>query len=133
MADAEALAQGAVERLIENEALRGDLLTDAGYAPISEWATEALIAAAREAAGRTDEEAQARMDEAEEAAKRIVRAVVRAAERHTRAEVATLIKDPTIARNIGARMRLVAHGWRLGDDVDANAIRLIRALRGVEL
>src|SRR5262245_596841 len=108
MADAEALAQGAVERLIEDEALRGDL-PDVGFSPIIEWATNALVAAAQEAAPLADEEAQARMDAAESSAKRIVRAVVRAAERHTRAEVSVLIKDETITRNLGARMRLVAN------------------------
>jgi hypothetical protein len=132
MADAETLAQGAVERLFENESLRGEL-TDDGYTPVSEWATNALLAAANEAAQRADEEAQARMDEAEATAKRIVGVVVRAAERHTRAEITVLLKDPTIARDLGARMRVLANGWRLGDDADANAIRLIRALRGVEL
>ena len=46
MSAAESLAQGAVERLLENESLRGDL-TDAGFAPIVDWATTTLIAAAR--------------------------------------------------------------------------------------
>lgn len=132
MADAEALAQGAAERLFENESLRGDL-TDAGYTPVSEWAMNALIAAANEAAQHGDEEAQARMDEAEATAKRIVGEIVRAAERHTREEITVLLKDPTIARNLVARMRVLANGWRLGDDADANAIRLIGTLRGVEL
>jgi hypothetical protein len=132
MADAEALAQGAVERLLENESLRGDL-TDAGYAPVSEWATNALMAAAQGAAQRPDEEAQARMDEAESAAKRIVGEVVQAAQQHTRAAIQDLMNDPAVARDLTSRLRLAANGWRLGDDADANAIRLIKALRGVEL
>jgi hypothetical protein len=132
MADAEALAQGAVERLLENESLRGDL-TDTGYQPVSEWATNALMAAAQRAAQHPDEEAQARMDEAESAAKRLVQAVVQAAQQHTRDDVLALMNDPAVARDLTSRLRIAANGWRLGDDADANAIRLIRALRGVEL
>ena len=132
MADAETLAQGAVERLVENETLRGDL-TDIGFGPIVEWASNALIAAAQQAAADSDEAAQARIDEAETAAKRIVEEVVDAAQRHTRAEILALMNDPTIARDLRARLRLAANGWRLGDDSDTNAIRLIKALRGVQL
>ncbi len=131
MADAENLAQGAVERLVENESLRGDL-TDSGFGPIVEWASNALIGAAQAATNESEETAQARMDEAETATKRIIAAVVDAAQRHTRAEVLALMNDPTIARDLGARLRIAANGWRLGDDSDANAIRLIRALRGVQ-
>ena len=131
MADTESLAQGAVERLIENEALRGDL-TDDGFGPIVEWASNALIGAAQAVADKPETVAQARMDEAETATKRIVGEVVEAAQRHTRAEVLTLMNDPAVARDFRARLRIAANGWRLGDDSDANAIRLIKALRGVQ-
>jgi len=131
MADAETLAQGAVERLVENETLRGDL-TDTGFGPIVEWASNALLGAAQQVTTVSDEAAQARMDEAETATKRIIEEVVDAAQRHTRAEVLTLMKDPTIARDLSTRLRLAANGWRLGEDSDANAIRLIKALRGVQ-
>ena len=47
--------------------------------------------------------------------------------------VANYMNDPTVARDLTSRLRVAANGWRLGDDADANAIRLIRALRGVEL
>lgn len=131
MADAESLAQGAVERLVENESLRGDL-TDSGFGPIVEWASNALIGAAQAVTNEPEAAAQARMDEAETATKRIVEEVVDAAQRHTRTEVRTLMNDPAITRNLGVRLRLAANGWRLGDDNDANAIRLIKALRGVQ-
>lgn len=130
MADAEALAQGAVERLLENEALRGDL-TDAGFNPIVDWATTALTAAAHEAARAADEEAQRRMDEAEAAVKRLVGAVVQAAQSHARNDVRALAADPAVAGSIATRVRLSAIRWRLGQDADANAARLIRALEGV--
>src|SRR6476661_159409 len=121
MAEAERLAQGAVERLVENETLRGDL-SDVGFGPIVEWASNALIGAAQQVTTDPEEAAQARMDEAETATKRIVEEVVEAAQRHTRTEVLALMNDPTIARDLGARLRLAANGWRLGEDSDANAI-----------
>lgn len=131
MADAESLAQSAVERLMENESLRGDL-TDSGFGPIVDWASNALIGAAQAVADQSAVTAQARMDEAETATKRIIEEVVDAAQRHTRAEVLTLMNDPAVARDLRARLRIAANGWRLGDDRDANAIRLIKALRGVQ-
>lgn len=46
MEDAESLAQGAVERLSEDESLRGDL-TDDGFSPLLDWAANAAIAYAQ--------------------------------------------------------------------------------------
>lgn len=43
MEDAQQLAQGAVEQLSEDESLRGDL-TDDGFDPLLQWATNAAIA-----------------------------------------------------------------------------------------
>lgn len=131
MGDAEALAQGAIERLYENEALRGEL-TDSGFGALAEWAAAALLAAAEGAAGAGGD-AAARMDEAETNVKRLVGAIGEAAQQHTREAVRALMNDPAVARNPGARLRVAANGWRLGDDPDANAIRLTRALRGVEV
>lgn len=132
MSAAESLAQGAVERLLENESLRGDL-TDAGFAPIVDWATTTLIAAAHGAAQSPDEEAQRRMDEAEAAVKAIVGDVVQVAQSRSRADLRALTGEPAVARNLGARLRLNALAWRLAQDADANAMRLIKALRGVQL
>ncbi len=132
MADAESLAQGAVERLVENETLRGDL-TDEGFNPIVEWASNTLLATAQTLVNDAEETAQTRMDEAETATKRIIESLVMAAEQHTRADVMALAKDPAIADDLKTKMRIAAHGWRLGDDIDANANRLVKALRGVQL
>lgn len=68
--DAEAVAQTVAERLSDDEALRGDL-SDAGFGPILNWATELAIAAAGRGAGD---------DELSQAARALVRAVVKAAE-----------------------------------------------------
>jgi hypothetical protein len=131
MGDGMALAQGAVERLYEDEALRGDL-TDEGAKAILDWASGALIASAEEIAQDADEQARAtRMDAAEEAVRRVAKLLVRAAERHERDDVRALAGDPLVSENLGARLRLAANGWRLGDDLDRNAIRLAGALRGV--
>ncbi len=71
------------------------------------------------------------MDAAEEAVHRLAVLLVRAAERHRREDVLALMNDPLVAGNITARLRLGANGWRLGDDIDRNAIRLAGAVRGV--
>jgi len=131
MADGMALAQGAVERLYEDEALRGDL-TDEGAKAVLDWASGALMAAAEGIAQESDEQAQAtKMDAAEEAVRRVAKLLVRAAERHQRADVMALVNDPLVSGSFAARLRLGAAGLRLGDDGDRNAIRLAGALRGV--
>ncbi|MFN8517169.1 MAG: hypothetical protein U0841_32295 [Chloroflexia bacterium] len=131
MADGMALAQGAVERLYEDEALRGDL-TDEGAKAVLDWASGALTAAAEGFAQESDEQAQAtKMDAAEEAVRRVAKLLVRAAERHQRTDVMALVNDPLVSGSFAARLRLGAAGLRLGDDSDRNAIRLAGALRGV--
>jgi hypothetical protein len=130
MADAAALAQGAIERLLENERLRGDL-TDEGFNPLIVWGTDALTEAAQGVTQAPDDAATARMAEAEETTKRLIGAVVRAAQEHSREAVRALMDDPAVAHHPRTRLRLIANGWRLGDDPDANAIRLTGTLREV--
>lgn len=130
MADAESLAQGAAELLMDDESLRGDL-TDVGYGPVLDWATNALTAAAERFATLPDTEAQAKMDAATDQIKHLVQAIVQAAEQHTRADVLALFNDPLLARNFRARTRIMARGVRLGADADDNAVQLARALRDV--
>ncbi len=128
MADAAALAQGPVEHLVENERLRGDL-TDDGFSPLLTWATDALMAAAQGVKDASDDAATARMAEAEETTKRLIEAAVRAAQEHSREAVHALMDDPAVAGHLRTRLRVIANGWRLGDDPDANAIRLTGTLR----
>jgi len=132
MADAAALAQGPVERLVENERLRGDL-TDAGFNPLLTWATDALAAAAQGVKDASEDAATARMAEAEETTKRLIGSVVRAAQEHSREAVRALMDDPAVAGHLRTRLRVIANGWRLGDDPDANAIRLTGTLRELPL
>jgi hypothetical protein len=128
MADGAALAQGAVERLVEDERLRGDL-TDDGFNPLIEWGTAALTEAARGVTAAPDDVAEARLAEAEGTTKRLIEAVVRAAQEGSREAVRALMDDPAVARHPRTRLRVIANGWRLGDDPDANAIRLAGTLR----
>jgi hypothetical protein len=130
MADAGSLAQGAAELLMDDESLRGDL-TDIGYGPVLNWATDALTAAAERYVALPDTEAQAKMDAASGQVKQLLKAVVQTAEQHTRADVLALFKDPLLARNFRARARVIVCGVRLGADIDDNAVRLVHALRDV--
>ena len=126
-----ALAQGAVERLYEDEALRRDL-TDDGAKAVLDWATSALTAAGERIAQEPDEQAQATaMEAAEEAVYRLLGTLLQAAREHRGEDMKALANDPLVAGNFGARVRLGAIAWRLGDDIDRNAIRLVGALRGV--
>ncbi|HEX5501917.1 MAG TPA: hypothetical protein VFW96_04810 [Thermomicrobiales bacterium] len=128
MADAEALAQGAAERLLEDETLRGDL-TDEGYGPLLDWATNAITAAAERVATAPD--AERRMADAGAAVKATLQAAVQAAQGHARADSRALVRDPLVARGPFTRARVAAVAYRLGADADRNAIRLARALREV--
>ena len=131
MSDGATLAQGAVERLLENESVRGDL-TDEGAKAALDWATNALTAAAEGIAKEPDEQVQAtRMDEAEATVKRVLGKLVQAAQGHGRSDVLDLLNDPLVAASVAARFRLGTVAWRLGNDIDKNAIRLAGALRGV--
>lgn len=131
MTDTAALARRAVEALLENESLRGDL-SDDGFGPLLNWATGALTATAREAGHAPDAAAAtARLDEAEEQVRGLLAAAVRAAQSHSRDDLLALLREPLLQRNTPARLRVALVGLRLGDDPDANAARLARALAGL--
>ena len=128
MAEAEALAERAVEALLDDETLRGEL-SDEGFTPLLEWATNALTAAARELAAAPD--AEARMEAASAAVKQTLAGAVQAAQGHSRRDALALAGTALVARNPLARGRVLFSGLRLGPDADANARRLARALRDV--
>lgn len=130
MADATALAQQAVETLLDDERLRGSL-SDDGFGPLLDWATRALTTTAAAAAGESDEVAEAQMSVAQEQVRGALSAAVQAAEGHSRDDLRALLREPLLQRSIPARMRVVVLGLRLGDDADANAARLARALNGL--
>lgn len=126
-----ALAKHAVEALLDNEALRGDL-SDDGFGPLLNWATGALTATARAAGDVPDvAEATARLDAAGEEVRGLLAAAVQAAQRHTRDDLLALLREPLLLRNTPVRLRVALTGLRLGDDPDINAARLARALNGL--
>ena len=130
MTDATTLAQSEVERLLDDETLRGDL-TDEGFAPLLEWATKALLAAAQDVASAPDAEAEARMAAAADEVKATLAAAVQAAQGQSRRDMLALVNTPLVAHHLLARSRVALAGFRLGPDPDANAGRLARALRDV--
>ncbi len=130
MADTAALAQGAVETLLEDERLRGDL-SDEGFGPLLDWATRALTAAGEVARGASEEAARARMAEVAEQVRGALAAAVQAAEGHSRDDLRALLREPLLQRSVPAQLRVATLGLRLGDDPDANAARLARALGGL--
>ena len=131
MSDGMALAQGAIERRYEDESARRDL-TDEGAKAVLDWAAGALTVAGERIARTPDEQTWATaMEAAEEALYQLLQKVLQAAREHRREDVQALARDPLVAKNFGARLRLGATAWRLGDDIDQNATRLVGALRGV--
>lgn len=128
MADAAALAQSAAETLLGDETLRGDL-TDDGFGPLLDWALAALKAAAARAAALPDAEAEAQMSAATERVRATLEAAVQAAQGHTRADLLALLRAPLPALSGRTRSLLALAGFRLGDDADANAVRLAKVLR----
>lgn len=132
MADTTNLAQGAVEALLDDEALRGEL-TDDGFGPLLTWATTLLTALARELAATPLPQAQRRMAAAGQAVKRVVAAAVEAAQHPTRDRLRALQAEPLLKGDEAARARVARAGLSLGDDADANAVRLARALKGLRL
>ena len=129
MTDTEALAQGAVEALLQDESLRGDL-TDEGFEPLLGWATDALTAVAEgiAATAEGDAAAYARMAIAGRAVRGVVAAAVRAAQD---GDLEPLLAEPLLARAPEDRARVASAGLHLGDDPDANAALLARALAGL--
>ena len=132
MADTTSLAQGAVEALLDDEALRGDL-TDDGFGPLLGWATDSLTALARELAATPLPQAQRRMATAGRAVRSVVAAAVEAAQHPTRDRLRALLAEPLLKGDEAVRARIARAGLLLGGDADANAARLARALQGLRL
>jgi hypothetical protein len=121
MEDAESLAQGAVERLSEDESLRGDL-TDEGFSPLLNWAANAAIAYAQNLQSDKPEDA---MDQYASRLKTVMQAVVadaQAGKIEDYAELLGFLSAPSPA----AQARL--QSLKLGQDADANAVEITNVL-----
>ncbi len=122
MADAESLAQPAVERLSEDETLRGDL-TDDGFGPLLEWAANAAIAYATNLKSNKPEEA---MDAYAARLKGVIQAVVAAAEAGKIEDAAALL-DFEAGGKATAQKELAGLGLKTGE-ADDNAVKIAGVL-----
>jgi hypothetical protein len=95
-----ALAQPVLDRLAEDEALRGDL-TDAGFTPLLDWLSRLTTDAASRAAAAPDPEAT--MEQVADTALRLGRAIVRAAERADASGLADALVPPLVTPGMAAR------------------------------
>lgn len=115
----------AIERLAEDEALRGTL-TDDGYLPLQNWALARLQHIAREATHHPDP--RAAMDGYTSQMRAFVRAAVRAAEDGDLGDLPSLVKPRVVRQKdvpaITDALRKVA----FTEDADANAQAIAGAL-----
>lgn len=121
MADAEQLARSAVERLSEDESLRGrGELSDIGFGPLLDWAVAAVQAYAPKAA---DADA---MDRYTGRVRGVVQAAVAAAAAGKLDDPAALLDfDPADPAKAEAGLKALT----LGDDPDANGEQLAGVLK----
>ncbi len=121
MENPESLAQGAVERLSEDESLRGDL-TDAGFGPLLEWAANAAIAFAGQISGNNPE---AEMDNYASRLKTLVQTVVEDAGAGKIEDPTPLLDFVTSDRN---RVKDQLESLKLSPDPDENAKKIAEVL-----
>jgi hypothetical protein len=119
------LANAAIERLAEDESLRGDL-TDDGYLPLQNWAIARLQQIAHEAAHHPDP--QAAMDGYTAQIRAFVQAAVQAAENKSLGDLADQVKPRVVlAKDIPTITAALRH-VTFTDDADANAQAIAAAL-----
>ncbi len=123
MANADDLARGVVEQLSEDETLRGDL-TDDGFNPLLEWATNSAIAYAKTLP--QDAKADEAMQTYGGRLKGVIQSVVAAADAGKIGEVSELL-DFQMADVTQTRQKLVA--LKLASDAaDDNTIAITKVL-----
>lgn len=119
------LANSAIERLAEDEALRGDL-TDDGFLPLQNWAFARLQRIAHEAAHHPDP--QAAMDGYTSQIRAFVQAAVQAAENKELGDLVDQVKPHVVlAKDVPAVAETLRH-LTFADDADANAQAIAAAL-----
>jgi len=123
------LANPAIERLAEDEALRGDL-TDDGFMPLQNWAFARLQHIAHETAHHPDP--QAAMDGSASQIRAFVRAAVQAAEHGDLGDLPDQIKPRIVlAKDVPAVVDALHH-ITFTKDADANAQAIATALGRTE-
>jgi hypothetical protein len=119
------LANGAIERLTEDETLRGDL-TDDGYQPLQDWAVARLQRIAHEAAHHPDP--QAAMDGFTEQIRGFVRAVVQAAQDGALDDLPEQVKPRVVLQKDVHATVEVLKKIAFTSDADANAKAIAAAI-----
>jgi hypothetical protein len=117
------LAQRVAERLSEDEALRGSL-TDAGFGPLLDWATNIVTAAAH----RTSASGAANADTLSDAARNLLRALVQAAESGDASSVHDAFSQPLFTAEESSTLRGALADLPAQGDADARAKGLAQAL-----
>jgi len=112
------LANMAIERLAEDEALRGTL-TDDGYLPLQNWAFARLQRIAREATHHPDP--RAAMDGYTSQMRAFVQAAVRAAENGDLGDLPSLVKPRVVLQKDMPTVVDALHKITFAKDADANA------------
>ena len=113
------LAQNAVERLSEDEALRGDL-SDVGFGPLLDWATAAVTAYAAHASKQED------VDQYTDRVRGVVQSAVADADAGQIDPITDLL-DFDSADKAGTEAALKA--LKLSDDSDQNAVDIAGVLQ----
>lgn len=119
------LANAAIERLAEDESLRGDL-TDDGYQPLQDWAIARLQRIAHEAAHHPDP--QAAMDGFTEQIRAFVRAAVQAAQEGALGDLPDQVKPRVVLKSDAPAVVDVLKKITFSNDADANAKAIAAAL-----
>ena len=119
------LANAAIERLAEDEALRGEL-TDDGYLTLQRWAFDQLARIAQDAAQHPDPSGA--MDAAADAVRATLAAAVAAAESGELADLTHRVRPPAVVTNAVPSVRAALQQLALGSDPDTNASAIAAAL-----
>jgi hypothetical protein len=119
------LANAAIERMAEDESLRGDL-TDDGYLPLQNWAFARLQKIAHEAAHHPDP--QAAMDGYTSQIRAFVQAAVQVAENKDLGDLADQVKPRVVlAKDVPTVTAALQH-VAFTDNADTNAQAIAAAL-----
>jgi len=125
--DIDLLAQMAVESLVEDEALRGDL-TDWEYQPPLDWAIARVTRCAEKASGKEDPYAY--MDACVGGLRQILRAAVQAVSERDASSLGDVLSPPAVdAADIEVIRRQLAE-LALSEDKEMNARQIVDALSG---
>lgn len=122
----ETLANPAIERLAEDESLRGDL-TDDGYGPLQQWAFDRLTRVAHEAAHHPAP--QAAMDGFATQIRAFVSDAVQAAQAGKLGDLTSDVKPRVVLKQDAPAVVAALQKITFTQDADANAQAIATALR----